>query len=131
MEYNGDIFQNGIIIKLLDIFPADQHLAFLHIIEAGDQFDHCAFPSAGAPHKRHAFAVVDFKIDAFQHIGFSIVAQATLSGSSGAIHLVRKAYIPQFNVMVLWKICAAFIHRNVQNLLGFRHSIQHIGEICA
>ena len=25
------IFQNGIVVKLLDIFSADQHLAFLHI----------------------------------------------------------------------------------------------------
>ena len=85
LKYNSHIAQDGVVVQPLDIFPADQHLALLHIIEAGDQFDYGALAGAGLPHQGQPLSVPDFEIDALQHIGFTIIG---------------KPHIPQFNIMV-------------------------------
>ena len=43
IQNNVYIFQNGIVVKFLDIFAANQHFAFLHIVEPGNKFNHSAF----------------------------------------------------------------------------------------
>ena len=108
MKYDGYIFQNGIVVKLLDIFAANQHFAFLHIIEPGNQFNHSAFTGTRSAHKSHALAITDFEIDTMQHIGFSVI---------------RKSNIPKLNIMVFGEICSTLINRNIQYLFGFGDSV--------
>ena len=114
MKYDSHIAQDGVVVQLLDIFSADQHLALLHIIEAGDQFDYGALAGAGLSHQGQPLSVPDLEIDALQHIGFVIVG---------------KPYIPQFNIMALGEIRAALIDGDIQDFLRFGDRVQHIGEI--
>ena len=129
MEHNSDIFQNGIIIEFLYIFPANQNFALLHIIEPGDQLNHGTFTGTRLSHKGHAFTIFNFEIDALQYIGLAITAQAAFSVSFGAIHLVGKPNIPKFNIVIFGKVRSPFINRNIQYLFGLGNSVQHIGKI--
>ena len=114
MKHDGHVFQNGVVVQLLHIFPANQHLALLHIIEPGDQFNDGALAGAGLPHQGHTLAVPDLQVDALQHIGLAVV---------------RKPHIPQLNVVVLWEVAPTLIDRNVQNLFCLGNGAQHIGKV--
>ena len=88
MKYDSYIFQNGIVVKLLDIFAANQHFSFLHIVEPGNQFNHSAFTGTRSAHKGHALTIIDFEVDTMQYIGFAVI---------------RKSDILKFNIMFLGK----------------------------
>ena len=114
MKYDGYIFQNGIVVKLLDIFSANQHFALLHIIESGDQFNHSAFTGTRLSHKSHAFPVIDFEVDALQYISLAVIG---------------KSDIAKFNIVILGEVCSSLINRNIQYLFGLSNSVQYISKI--
>ena len=114
MKYDGYIFQNGIVVKLLDIFSTNQHFALLHIIEAGDQFNHSAFAGTRLSHKSHAFPVIDFEVDALQYIGLAVIG---------------KSDITKFNIVILGKVRSTLINRNIQDFFGLGNSVQYISKI--
>ena len=115
MEHDGHVFQNGVVVQLFHIFPANQHLALLHIIEPGDQFNDGTLSGTGLPHQGHTLPVLDLQVDALQYIGLAVIG---------------KPHIPQFNVVVLGKAASTLIDRNVQNLFCLGDGAQHIGEVC-
>ena len=116
MKHDGYIFQNGIVVKFLDIFAANQHFAFLHIVEPGNKFNHGAFTGTRSAHKSHALAIMDFEVDTMQYIGFTVI---------------RKSDIPKFNIMFLGEVCSTLINRNIQYLFGFGNRVQYICKVCA
>ena len=114
MKYDGYIFQNGIVVKLLDIFSTNQHFALLHIIEAGDQLNHGTFTGTRLSHKSHAFPVIDFEVDTLQYIGLAVIG---------------KSDIAKFNIVILGKVRSTLINRNIQDFFGLGNSVQYISKI--
>ena len=71
-----DMLKERFIANAFNIFPSDQNLSLVHIMETGNQCGNRTFPCPGCAYNGNLFAIPDGQVGIFQHIYFPVIGKA-------------------------------------------------------
>ena len=63
------------IANAFDIFPSNQNLSLVHVMETGNQCGNRAFPRSGCAHNGNLLAIPDGQVGIFQHVYFPVIGK--------------------------------------------------------